>query len=177
MRRLTRDEYFLAIANIVAARATCDRLWAGCVLVKDREIIATGYNGAPSGLAECDEIGHLLVEGNDGRSHCKRTIHAEQNAIYQARKRYANLNDVIAYINATPCENCLSELLRCGVRRIVCGSIYKSAERDEVTAKLLTAFGAIMDYYPTPDITLEFGTEVTNVKRIEIKRLTRVDKE
>lgn len=170
MKRLTRDEYFLAIANIVAARATCDRLWAGCVLVKDREIIATGYNGAPSGLAECDEIGHLLVLGDDGRPHCRRTVHAELNSLYQARKRYANLNDVTAYINATPCENCLCELLKCGVKRVVCGSIYKNAEREEETSKLVTAFGAIIEYQPMPDITLSFGTEVTDVKRIQIER-------
>lgn len=176
MRRLTRDEYFLSIANIVAARATCDRLWAGCVLVKDREIIATGYNGAPSGMAECDEIGHLMVEGNDGRPHCRRTVHAELNALYQSRKRYSNLKDVTAYINATPCENCLLELLKCGVTRVVCGSIYSNAEREKGTSKLISAFSATMEFRPMPDITLEFGTEVTDVKRIEIKRLTRVDK-
>ncbi len=169
MRRLTRDEYFLAIASIVAARATCDRLWCGCVLVRDREIIATGYNGAPSGMAECNEVGHLLVE-EKGKHHCMRTIHAEQNAIYQARKRLANLNGVIAYINATPCENCLSELLRCGVRRIICGSIYKNVERLEMTAKLTEAFGATIEYRPSPDISLVFGSEVTDVKKIRIDR-------
>ncbi len=91
MRRMTRDEYFLAISNIVAARATCDRLWAGCVIVLDGEIAATGYNGAPSGLPECDEVGHLMVLGDDGREHCKRTIHAEQNALYQIQKKDRNL--------------------------------------------------------------------------------------
>jgi dCMP deaminase len=171
MRRLTRDEYFLAIANIVAARATCDRLWAGCVLVLDREIIATGYNGAPSGLAECDEIGHLLVEGEDGRPHCKRTVHAELNALYQSRKRYKNLKGATAYINATPCENCLTELLKCGVRRVVCGSVYRNAEREEGTSRLISAFGAIIEYRPMPDITLTFGTEVADVKRIKIERV------
>ena len=122
-------------------------------------------------MAECDEIGHLLVVGDDGRSHCKRAVHAEQNALYQARKRHSNLKDVTAYINATPCENCLSELLRCGVRKIICGSVYKYAEREEMTAKLVSAFGAIIEYRPMPDITLTFGTEVTDVKRIKINRL------
>ena len=88
MRRLSRDEYFLSLSNIVGARATCDRLWAGCILVLNGEIIATGYNGAPSGSPECDEVGHLLVMGADGRGHCKRTIHAEQNALYQARNKF-----------------------------------------------------------------------------------------
>ncbi len=170
MRRLTRDEYFLAIANIVAARATCDRLWAGCILVMDREIVATGYNGAPSGLPECDEVGHLMVGGADGHPHCKRTVHAEQNALYQARKTHANLRGAKAYINATPCENCLTELLKCGVRRVICGSVYSNAERTEMTTRLTAAFGATIDYRPMPDITLSFGTEVADVKKIRIER-------
>ena len=171
MRRLTRDEYFLAIANIVAARATCDRLWCGCVLVLHREIIATGYNGAPSGLPECDEVGHLMVVGADGRPHCKRTVHAEQNALYQARKKHANLRGAKAYINATPCEICLTELLKCGVGRIICGSVYRNSERKEMTARLTAAFGATIEYQPTPDITLTFGTDVADVKKIRIERV------
>ncbi len=170
MKRLTRDEYFLAICNIVAARATCDRLWCGCILVVDREIIATGYNGAPSGMPECDEVGHLMVADDEGHPHCKRTVHAEQNAMYQARKRHRNLKGATAYINATPCEICLTELLKCGVRRIVCGSVYRIAVRQEMTSRLATAFGVIIDYHPMPDITLTFGTEVEDVKKITISR-------
>ena len=170
MRRLTRDEYFLAISNIVAARATCDRLWAGCVLVVAGEIVATGYNGAPSGLPECDEVGHLMVEGEDGRDHCKRTIHAEQNALYQAKKRHPNLKGATAYINVTPCEICLSELLKWGVRRVICGSVYRNSERIEMTTRLAAAFGAIVEYHSMPDIKLTFGKEIEDVKRIEIIR-------
>ncbi len=170
MRRLTRDEYFLALTNIVAARATCDRLWCGCILIKEGEVLATGYNGAPSGMQECDEIGHLMVLGDDGREHCVRTVHAEQNALYQARKKVPNLMDVTAYIVATPCERCLLELLRCGVRRIVCGSMYRNVEKLEMTARLTTAFGAIIEYQLMPDITLTFGTEVEDVKKIQIFR-------
>ena len=170
MKRLTRDEYFLSISNIVAARATCDRLWAGCVIVVDDEIAATGYNGAPSGLPECDEVGHLMIEGDDGRLHCKRSVHAEQNTLYQAKKRHRNLKGAIAYINTTPCETCLTELLRCGVRRVVCGSVYRNVERKEMTIRLATAFGAIIEYQPMPDISLTFGTKLEDVKRITIKR-------
>jgi len=170
MRRLTRDEYFLAISNIVATRATCDRMWAGCLLVLNREIVATGYNGAPSGLPECDEIGHLMVPGEDGRDHCKRTVHAEQNALYQARKNYGNLRGATAYINVTPCENCLTELLKSGVRRVICGSVYRNAERIEGTSQLITAFGAVIEYQPMPDITLSFSSEIAEVKRVRIER-------
>jgi len=171
MRRLSRDEYFLALSNIVAARATCDRLWCGCILIKDGEVLATGYNGAPSGMQECDEVGHLMVLGDDDREHCVRTVHAEQNALYQARKRAPNLLGVTAYINATPCERCLLELLHCGVRRVVCGSVYRNVERAEMTARLTTAFGAIIEYQPMPDISLTFGTEVEDVKKIRISRM------
>ena len=170
MGRLTRDEYFLSLANIVAARATCDRRWCGCVLVKDGEVLATGYNGAPSGMQECNEVGHLMVLGDDGREHCVRTVHAEQNAIYQARKRVPNLRGVTAYITTTPCEKCLSELLHYDVKRIVCGSVYRNVECKEMTAKLITAWGAVIEYQPMPDIMLTFGTELEDVKRITIKR-------
>jgi dCMP deaminase len=173
MRRLSRDEYFLSMANIVASRATCDRLWAGCVLVVDGAVAATGYNGAPAGMAECDEVDHLMVEGADGRPHCKRTIHAEQNALYQAKNKYKNLQGATAYINATPCEICLSELLKWGVKRVVCGSVYRNAERVDDTSKLVSAWSAVIEYHPMPDISLTFGTEVTDVKRIEIARLQK----
>lgn len=169
MKRLTKDEYFLSLANLVAVRATCDRLWAGCVLVKNGEILATGYNGAPSHMPDCDQVGHLLVE-ETGRFHCKRAVHSEINSLFQSRKKFDNLEGVVAYINATPCEICLTELLKSGVRRIVCGSIYKNAERAEYTNKLLKAFGAVMEYHVMPDISLHFGTEVTDVKRVKITR-------
>jgi len=171
MRRLTRDEYFLAISNIVGARATCDRLWCGVVLVLDGEIVATGYNGAPSGLPECDEVGHLMVVEADGREHCKRTVHAELNALYQAKKRHKNLKGATAYVNATPCEICLSELLKHGITRVICGSVYRSTEREEFTARLVSAWSATIAYQAMPDITLVFGQDVTDVKRIKIEHV------
>ena len=172
MRRLTKDEYFLSLANLVAGRATCDRLWVGCVLVKDGEVLSTGYNGAPSGLDECDEVGHLLVRGDDNRDHCVRTIHAEQNALYHARKKVPNMGGVIAYVNATPCETCLLELLKSGIRRVVCGSVYHNAAGAEMSSKLASAWSAVVEYRPMPDITLAFGDKVTEVKRIVIQRPT-----
>lgn len=176
MRRLTKDEYFLSIAHLVATRATCDRLWAGCVLVKDGEILATGYNGAPSQMDECDEVGHLMVMGDDGREHCLRTIHAEENAILQARRKASNLVGVTAYTNATPCENCLPNLLRCGIKRIVCGALYRNGSRKEVIERLLSAWGAVMEYHPSPDITLTFGAEVQDAKRASIVRVAKEGK-
>ncbi len=154
----------------MAARATCDRMWCGCVLVLDSEIVATGYNGAPSGMPECDEVGHLMVAGDDGRDHCKRTVHAEQNALYQARKRHRNLAGATAYLTGTSCETCLTELLRCGVRRVVCGAIYRNVEREEMTSRLVTAFGAVMENIPSPETTLVFHEELGEQRRVEIVR-------
>lgn len=113
-----------------------------------------------------------MVMGDDGRKHCKRTIHAEQNALYQAKNKYRNLNGAVAYINATPCEVCLSELLKWGVKRVVCGSVYRNVERDEMTSQLVAEWSAVIEYHPMPDISLTFGTEVTDVKRIEISRVS-----
>ena len=73
------DSYFMKIANAVSERSTCDRAQVGCVLVLEKRILTTGFNGSPTGQPHCDEVGHLMVEG-----HCVRTIHAETNAIIQA---------------------------------------------------------------------------------------------
>ncbi len=73
------DDYFMSITFQVAKRSTCDRAQVGAIIVKDRRILTTGYNGAPAGLPHCDEVGHLMING-----HCVRTLHAEQNAIIQA---------------------------------------------------------------------------------------------
>ena len=85
------DDYFMKICDLIATRATCDRLHVGALIVKDRRILATGYNGSPPGMAHCDNAGHLLVD-----NHCRRTIHAEQNAILQCKVRnaYCRCNDV-----------------------------------------------------------------------------------
>ena len=73
------DSYFMKIAYAVSERSTCDRAFVGCVLVTDKRILTTGFNGSPKGQDHCDEIGHLIVDG-----HCVRTIHAETNAIIVA---------------------------------------------------------------------------------------------
>lgn len=116
------DDYFMSIAKIVATRSTCDRLRAGAVLVKDKRIISTGYNGAPPGLPHCDgPEGHKMEEG-----HCIRTVHAEENCILQA----AVLGGVSTagstmYTTYAPCYHCFKKLAVGGVKRIVAGAIYR----------------------------------------------------
>ena len=85
------DDYFMRIAEVVASRATCDRKHVGAVIVRDRTILSTGYNGSIRGLPHCDEVGHLMEDG-----HCVATIHAEANAIIQAAKNGVSI-DVLGY--------------------------------------------------------------------------------
>ena len=112
MERTIWDTYFLDIADMVAARSTCDRLRVGCVLVKDRRIVATGYNGSIKGHPHCDEVGHLLNE----QGRCIRTIHAEQNALLHAKE---DLDGATAYVTHEPCETCTKLLNQAGIRRVV----------------------------------------------------------
>jgi len=126
------DDYFLGIVKEVAKRATCNRGRSGCVIVKDRRILATGYVGAPSGLAHCDEIGHMLrdVIAPNGliSKHCIRTIHAEQNAICQSARFGTSLEGATLYCTMEPCFNCAKMIVNCGIKRVVCLKRYHAAE-------------------------------------------------
>ncbi len=112
--RTSWDDYFLQIAATVASRATCDRLHVGCVLVRDRTILATGFNGAPRGLAHCDDIGHLMIEG-----HCVRTVHAELNALAHAAREGTRVAGAVAYVTHEVCRLCFFPLINAGIVRVV----------------------------------------------------------
>ncbi len=112
----------MAIARIIATRSSCDRLHSGAVLVKNNRIIATGYNGSPPGLPQCDgPAGHLLEEG-----HCVRTVHGEHNAILQAARLPGSTTEgSILYTLYNPCIHCAKYVVAAGVRRVVIGKIYR----------------------------------------------------
>ena len=114
----------MSIAKIVATRSTCDRLRAGAVLVKNKRIISTGYNGAPPGLSHCDgESGHLMEEG-----HCIRTVHAEENCILQAAAMGGiSTSGSTIYATYSPCYHCFKKLTVGGVVRIVAGKVYRES--------------------------------------------------
>jgi dCMP deaminase len=114
------DSYFMKIASAVSERSTCDRALVGCVLVLDKRILTTGFNGSPSGQAHCDEIGHLMVDG-----HCVRTIHAETNAIIQAALHGVSTRGATCYVTHQPCINCTKALINAGIVRIVYGEAYR----------------------------------------------------
>ena len=131
MARPDIDSYFMEIANTVATRATCDRKHVGAVVVRNKNILATGYNGSISGLEHCDQIGHLME--ND---HCIRTVHAEVNAIAQAAKHGISLDKATIYINASPCWNCFKVIANSGIIKIVYGENYRTDQKVIDSAKL-----------------------------------------
>lgn len=129
------DEYFMELANAAAKRATCDRGRSGCVIVKDKQILVTGYVGAPTGLPHCDEVGHLfkktIHEDGSETMHCVRTVHAEQNAICQAAKRGIALDGATLYCRMTPCRVCAMLIINCGIKRVVCEKKYHAGLESE----------------------------------------------
>ena len=110
----------MRIAQQVATRSTCDRKHIGAVIVRDRNILSTGYNGSIRGLPHCDDIDHLMENG-----HCVRTVHAEANAIAQAAKNGVGLNGAEIYITASPCWTCFKLLANAGIMKIHFGEFYR----------------------------------------------------
>jgi len=129
------DDYFLELANAASNRATCDRGKSGCVIVRDKQVLATGYVGSPAGLPHCDDVGHLMKkviqENGEISEHCLRTVHAEQNAICQAAKRGISIEGATIYTRMTPCRTCAMLLINCGIQRVVCERKYQLAEESE----------------------------------------------
>jgi dCMP deaminase len=114
------DQYFMNIAATVATRSTCDRAAVGAVLVRDKRILTTGFNGSPPGLPHCDEVGHLMVDG-----HCVRTTHAEANAIIQAALHGISSNGASCYVTHFPCLTCTKMLINAGISEIVYQTTYR----------------------------------------------------
>jgi dCMP deaminase len=135
MSRASWDEYFMGIGRQVATRSTCERKHVGAVIVRDRSILATGYNGSIRGLPHCDEIGHLMENG-----HCVRTTHAEMNAIIQAAKNGTRIEGADLYVTASPCWSCFKAIANAGVTRVIFGEFY----RDERIFEAASALGIVL---------------------------------
>ena len=129
-------QYFLTITRQVAERSTCLRAKVGAVIVRDKNILATGYNGAPAGLPHCTEVGCLVYSSGtpagEVEENCFRTIHAEMNAIAQAAKNGASIRDADIYVTHTPCIHCLKVLINTGIRRIFYEHEYKRQTLDDL---------------------------------------------
>lgn len=136
--RSSWDQYFMDIAVQVATRATCDRKHVGAVLVRDRTILSTGYNGSIRGLPHCDDGGHMMENG-----HCVATVHAEANAIIQAAKNGVGIDGATIYTTASPCWPCFKLIANSGCKRIVFGEFYRDPRIFEFAVKLDIALVAL----------------------------------
>jgi dCMP deaminase len=146
------DAYFMQIAHVVASRSTCLRRHVGAILVRDRHIVATGYNGPPRGAAHCAELGGCYRERlgipSGERMELSRCLHAEQNAIIQAAIHGAKLEPPITcYTTTQPCITCAKMLINAGVQRIVFEGDYP----DELALEMLREADIQLDRYGAPD--------------------------
>ena len=127
-KRPSWDEYFLDLIRVIGTRATCDRGKSGCVIVRNKRILTTGYVGSPVGAKHCDEIGHemhtVIHEDGSQTRHCIRTAHAEQNAIANAARFGVSLEGSTLYCQMTPCYVCAKMIINAGIKRVVCAKDY-----------------------------------------------------
>ena len=130
------NQYFLTITRQVAERSTCTRAKVGAVIVRDRSILATGYNGSPAGMPHCLDVGCLVYRSQnpngETEENCFRTIHAEINAIAQAARNGSAIRDATAYITHSPCFHCLKTLVNTGIRTIFYEKPYKLHSLEEI---------------------------------------------
>lgn len=133
------DDYFQQLAKMIGMRGTCDRGRSGCIIVKDRHILSTGYVGSPAGMPHCDEIGHQMKKTTheDGSEswHCVRTIHSEQNAIVQAAKFGVSLDGAIIYTKFEPCAVCAKLIVNSGIKRVVAQRKYHASKETRAIFK------------------------------------------
>ncbi len=158
MKRLTRpdtDKYFLKIASVVAERSTCRRHHVGAVAVKDKHILATGYNGAPSGAKDCLELGCLRDEMNipsGTRQEICRGIHAEQNVIIQAALHGVSLEGSTIYATHTPCVLCSKMLVNAKIKRFISFGKYN----DNAFVDLFKEAGIELDIKKRPSSRISY---------------------
>ena len=126
------DDYFMQITFQVARRSTCPRAAVGAVIVRDKRILTTGYNGSPTGLPHCTDAGCLMV--ND---HCVRTLHAEQNAIIQGALHGVDVSGSTIYVTHQPCVVCAKMIINAGIERVVYAGHYP----DEIACAFLEEAG------------------------------------
>ena len=143
VKRVDWDEYFMNVARVVSSRSTCERKFVGAVIVRDKTILSTGYNGSIRKLDHCGEAGHMM-ENN----HCVATIHAEANAIIQAAKNGVCIDGGTIYTTASPCWPCFKLIANAGVRRICYGEFYRDERIFQIAKKLKIELVKIKDFVP-----------------------------
>jgi dCMP deaminase len=143
--RASWDDYFMSIAQVVATRSTCPRKYVGAVIVRNRTILSTGYNGSIRGMPHCTDVGHMMEDG-----HCVATIHAEANAIIQAARNGVNIDGGTNYVTASPCWTCFKQLANAGIVRICYGEFY----RDDRIFEIASQIGIELVHAPLPGVNL-----------------------
>ena len=143
------DEYFMEITRLVARRSSCLRRQVGAVLVKDKNILASGYNGVPTGITHCAETGCLRAKLNipSGERHelC-RGLHAEQNAIIQAAKHGTNIDGATLYSTTMPCIICAKMIINAGIKRVV----YEEGYADQLSMEMVAESGLLVEKFLLP---------------------------
>lgn len=146
MTRPDNDTYFMRMADLVATRSTCLRRQVGAVLVKEKRVLTTGYNGAPKGLRHCAEVGCVRLQNNieSGTRHelC-RGVHAEQNAVIQAAYFGVSIKDAIIYTTNFPCSVCAKILVNAGIVEVV----YKDDYVDPLSKEILSESKVLVRRY------------------------------
>ena len=136
MQRISWDEYFMAQSHLLSLRSTCSRLSVGATIVKDKRIIAGGYNGSIKGDEHCIDVGCKVIEG-----HCVRTIHAEINAILQCSKFGVCTEGATIYVTHFPCLNCTKSIIQAGIKEICYANDYRN---NEYAQELLEKSGVVV---------------------------------
>jgi len=131
----------MGIARQVAQRSTCPRASVGAVIVRERRILTTGYNGAPEGLPHCLEAGCIIED-----EHCQRSLHAEQNAILQAASHGVSIAGGTIYVTHQPCNTCAKMIINAGLKRV----IYAGEYPDELAHNFLAEAGVELVRFPNP---------------------------
>ncbi|GAB7027250.1 deoxycytidylate deaminase [Geotalea toluenoxydans] len=154
MSRPSWDEYFMGITHLVAKRSTCLRRQVGAIIVKDKNILATGYNGAPSGVSHCLDVGCLrekLGIPSGERHELCRGLHAEQNAIIQAAKHGTGIEGSTLYCTTMPCIICSKMIINAGIKRIV----FEMGYPDQLAEEMIRESGIIVDSFQKRDSAQE----------------------
>ena len=150
MNRPSNDEYFMEMAMLVSTRSTCIRRKVGAVIVKDKRVLSTGYNGSPKGTRHCEDLGcireQLHVPSGTRHELC-RGVHAEQNAIIQAAAMGHAIEGATLYCTTQPCSVCTKMIINAGIRRVV----VKEAYPDELAQRMLKESGITVDRLKTSE--------------------------
>ncbi len=149
-QRIGWDEYFLKIAMLVSERATCPRMHCGAVFVRNKRILATGYNGSPPGFPHCDDEGCLVVD-----NHCQRTIHAELNAVIQAAQHGISLNGATLYATNMACTTCAKMVIGAGISRVVVFTHF----HDTLASQFYAQAKIPVELLPMPKVEIDYDLD------------------